>query len=82
MVGIFFGQTQIGKIQAIGRDVHVIVGVGTIEQGLAIDTDAAVGVIHGQHAGEIVALLVHIGNDIVVAGALEVNKRDLSLKVS
>ena len=82
MVRKLAGQAQAGQIQALGRDVHIIIGVDPVQQRLTINRDAAIGVIHGQGPPEIITLLIHIGSDIVVTVALEVDERDMALQVT
>ena len=82
MVGILVVNAQPGQVQAIGRDVHVVIGIGAVEQGLSVNVDASVGVIHGQHAREIIALLVHVGSDVVIPVTLEVDEGDVTLQMA
>ena len=78
-VRVLVGEAQSRQIQAVGIDIHIIVGIGAVEQRLAVDPDAAVGIVHRQRAHEVVTLLVHVGRDVMIAHALEVNKGQVAL---
>ena len=82
VVGILAEQPQLSEIQPIGQDIDIVGRVGTIEQGVTLDVDTAIGVIHRDHTREVVTLLIDIGGNVMIPPPLEVHKGDMAIQVA